>query len=368
MSSIPIPASLLVWTCLANLACSGGKGLESKSGVATNEDFGPLLERAVTEVIVPTYATLYDRALALSACAETLAQDLTDEQLAQCQEAWIAARVPWERSEGFLFGPVADRGIDPAVDSWPVDYNQLNALMASDTTLNVDTLTQNLGGGLKGFHTIEFLLWGNDHQRTATDLLAAPRELEYLVAVTGALVSDTQALWMAWAGSGSEMSYGEQFSRAGKRGGLYPHQLDALHELIGGMIAICDEVAYGKLAEPHHTRDPNLIESQFSRNSLRDFADNIRSVQNIYFGALDGAASGDSLSAVVEDYAPELDDKLRMQLARSIGAIEAIGKGGLTFRDVVLDSAHDAAIEKAERSIGELMETLNDEMLPMFAH
>ena len=36
---------------------------------------------------------------------------------------WITAREPWETSEAFLFGPVADKGLDPNMDSWPLDVD-----------------------------------------------------------------------------------------------------------------------------------------------------------------------------------------------------------------------------------------------------
>ena len=45
--------------------------------------------------------------------------------------AWVAARVPWEQSEGFLFGPVDTFGYDPAMDSWPVNRTDLDAVLAS---------------------------------------------------------------------------------------------------------------------------------------------------------------------------------------------------------------------------------------------
>ena len=37
--------------------------------------------------------------------------------------AWITAREPWEESEAFLFGPVDELGLDPNMDSWPLDQN-----------------------------------------------------------------------------------------------------------------------------------------------------------------------------------------------------------------------------------------------------
>lgn len=140
-----------------------------------------------------------------------------------------------------------------------------------------------------------------------------------------------------------------------------------MQELLGGLIGICDEVAFGKIAEPHRARDPNLIESQFSFNSLRDFADNIRSVQNVYLGSLDGSAVEHSLSSVVARFDPELDRSVRQLIQSSIASIDAIGAGGITFRDAITDPTKDQVIAAAEQEIGSLMDLLTGQVLPLFA-
>ncbi len=348
-------------------ACGSGAGNSERSGAATGEDFGPLLADTVNHVIIPTYADLHEKAYGLEICVQQLQTASTDTQLTACQNAWVAARVPWEQSEGFLFGPVTDQGLDPAMDSWPVDHQQLEALLASGVMLSADSIMSNLGGGMKGFHTIEYLLWGMDHSRTATDWATAPRELEYLLALTEALSDDTHQLHQSWVGTTGALGYGEKFASAGKAQGLYSSQLDAVQELIGGMLDICDEVAFGKIAEPYKARDPNLIESQFSYNSLLDFADNIRSVQNIYLASLDGSQANNSLSMLVAKFDTALDASVTAQIEAAIAAILAIGAGGLTFREAILDPKNDAAIEKAQTEIAALMDILNGAIMPLFA-
>jgi uncharacterized iron-regulated protein len=352
---------------LAVSACSSGGGTQEGAGALAEQDFSHILDSAVNDVIVPTYASLHDEATKLETCTATLAKDATDEQLDSCRKAWVAAREPWERSEGFLFGPVADEGLDPALDSWPVDHQQLEALMDSSVELSADAITSNLGGGMKGFHTIEYLLWGQDHDRTAADLEAAPREAEYLVALTQALANDTETLLELWKGSDDDDGFGERFARSGTDDGLYSTALDAVQELIGGMVGICDEVAFGKIAEPYKARDPNLIESQFSYNSLLDFADNIRSIKNVYLGSLDGEVGERSLSRLIADHDAALDERVRDQVDRAIDAILAIGDDGRTFRDAILDPARDRSIETAQAEIASLMNLLSGEVLPLFA-
>jgi uncharacterized iron-regulated protein len=359
----------LSWLALVLLlsACSSGQGNAEETGAATGEDFSLMLKDTVNNVIIQTYGDLHERSKDLEACTKTLNEHPTDAQLTACQTAWVKARVPWEQSEGFLFGPVTDQGLDPAMDSWPVDHQQLDALLESDVTLSAETITSNLGGGMKGFHTIEYLLWGMEHDRTASDLAAAPRERSYLSALTEALSKDTEQLQKSWVGTEKQPGYGERFAGAGESDGLYSSALDAVQELIGGMLDIGDEVAFGKIAEPYQARDPNLIESQFSYNSIPDFADNIRSVQNVYLGSRDATVGKNSLSNIVAKYDEALDSRVKTEIEEAIVAITAMGKDGVTFRDAILDSKYDKRIENAQSKVAELMDTLNGEVLPLFA-
>jgi predicted lipoprotein len=367
LSITPLLESVGLCLTLCAVACGSGGGSSRSSGAATGEDFTLVLADTVNNVIVPTYASLHARAADMSACVAQLEATPDEAQLTKCRNAWIAARVPWEQSEGFLFGPVTDEGLDPAMDTWPVDHQQLNALLASTVELSADSIASNLGGGLKGFHTIEYLLWGMNHERTASDLASSPREMKYLLALTEALSNDTKQLVESWTGIDGKPGFGQKFAAAGTSAGLYSLQIDAVQELIGGMIEICDEVAFGKIAEPYKARDPNLVESQFSYNSLLDFADNIRSIQNIYFASRDQTPAINSLSKIVAKYAPEADARIIEQIDRSIGAIQAIGADGVTFRDAVMDSKYDAVIVNAQTEIGTLMDRFSGEVLPLFA-
>ena len=330
-------------------------------------DYYNILESTVTSVIVPTYKDLYDAATDLHEAVEAMAADTSDDNLDAARDAWKAARVPWEQSEAFLFGPVADQGLDPALDSWPVDYVQLDQVLASGLDLTADTITENLGGGLKGFHTIEYLLWG-DNTKVAADFGDDPREIEYLVAVTESLMNDAETLYKAWE-SGSEddgyEGFGESFYLAGQDGGRYFSQTDAVQQLINGMTDICDEVANGKIGDPYKEKDVSLVESQFSYNSIQDFTDNIRSVQNIYLGTY-----GENGSAGLTDFVSEqdngLDEQVKQEIAAAITAIENITDvAEMPFRDAVTDADKADEIEAAQAAIQTVMDTLAGDVMAL---
>ncbi len=227
--------------------------------------------------------------------------------------------MPWEQSEGFLFGPVDTEGIDPSIDSWPVNVADLDAVLASGDPLTKESIDA-LEGTLKGFHTIEYLLFGTDGGKTAAEL--TPRELEYLDAVTQSLVGAVSRLREAWDPAGDDFS--ATVATAGEPGNsVYTSQSQAVQEIINGLIVICDEVGNGKISDPFDQQDRSLEESQFSNNSNADFADNIRSVQNIYLGGYEGR-SGVGVQGLVQAADPALDDTIVAQIDAAITAIVAM--------------------------------------------
>ncbi len=341
--------------CLALFATACGDSDDSShDGNGNPYDFEPILRDEVQNVIVPTYKNLADNAATLATLVDALAEK---DDLKAAQQQWITTRVPWEQSEAFLFGPVADYGLDPALDSWPVDRVQLDQVLASRLELTPDSITENLGGGLKGFHTIEYLLFGVDGTRTLAELEDTDRMMEYLSAVTQALAIDADTLYKAWA-SGSEdegyENFGEAFHLAGQEGGRYYSQLDAMQQLVNGCAEIANEVANGKIADPFDESDTELVESQFSYNSLQDFSDNIRSIENIYNG-LDG---GFCLSTYVTEKNADLDTRVRSEIQATIDAIQAISPDNdPPFRDAITDASLGDEIEAAQAACRKLEET-----------
>lgn len=317
-------------------------------------DATAVLADVPSKVIFPTYVDLEAKANALHAAVVTLDASTTDDNLAAAQESWRATRRPWEQSEGFLFGPVETEGIDPSIDSWPVNQADLNAVLASGQTLTKESI-DGLEGTLKGFHTIEYLLFGTG-SKVAADLTA--RELEYLLAVTESLQGAVTQLRQAWDPTGGNFS--ATVATAGQSGNsVYTSQSQALQELINGMIGICDEVGNGKISDPFDQQDRSLEESQFSNNSNADFADNIRSVQNLYLGQY-GATSGTGIRALVQAKQPSLDATITSQTQ---AAIDAIGQMTPTFGEAI--TSNQAAVEAARAAVGTLRQTLESQLLPL---
>jgi putative iron-regulated protein len=126
------------------------------------------------------------------------------------------------------------------------------------------------------------------------------------------------------------------------------------------MSGICDEVANGKIADPYDAHDPNLVESQYSYNSILDFADNLRSVENAYTGDVPAAGStGRGLDEVVRAIDPALDARFRAELADAIAKLQAIPD---PFRDAITTPAAYPAIEAAQAAIRTVQTTIDGDL------
>ena len=152
------------------------KGLEGLkaliAGKAGEEELRPIVEQYVDDVVLPTYAELARRNAALYDTVVALGENPSDQAFATACQAWLSAREPWETSEAFLFGPVDEMGLDPNMDSWPLDQVAITNILTSG---NYDALNWSddddddsieAAQALRGFHTLEYLLFMDGKPRT----------------------------------------------------------------------------------------------------------------------------------------------------------------------------------------------------------
>ncbi|RYZ58420.1 MAG: peptidase M75 [Proteobacteria bacterium] len=341
-------SSAALLTMISCGGSSGGGGGDDGSTLALQVQQKAILAQFANFVIVPTYSELAEKSAALKAATDTFAGAQTQANLDAARAAWIATRIPWERSEAFLFGPVDSNGYDPAMDDWPLDHTKLDATVAAGST---DVATAETD--VKGFHAIEFLLWGYNKSKTLASITTA--EDNYLKLLTADHVRVTALLRDSWK-EGSP-SYATVFTTAGESGNdIYTSPQAAVQEMLEAMIGIADEVANGKISGPYKDQDSNKVESQFSYNSLVDFQDNLYSLRNVYFGSRDGTAATASLSTFVKAKDAALDVQVRAEIEAAIASIGLIPE---PFRDSLKDPAAAPTIDAAIAAINTLGETLN---------
>ena len=148
--------------------------LKSYFGENINDDatLDPVIKQYVDAVVLPTYKDLAQKNAALDTAVRAFKNNPSDDAFAKCADAWLTAREPWESSEAFLFGPVDELGLDPNMDSWPLDQAQIAQILNSQDFTNLnwkdgDTDDKiEAAQNLRGFHTLEFLIFKDGKART----------------------------------------------------------------------------------------------------------------------------------------------------------------------------------------------------------
>lgn len=129
------------------------------------------LDAIVDDTIRTGYATMIVGADALAASLTTLKADGSATNVTAARTAWRKVRSAWESSEAYIVAtaPTVGDSTDGNVDSWPVPTktdieNNLKEWDGKDQTI-IDT-----DGDKKGFHGIEYFLFGNgEAEESAAD-------------------------------------------------------------------------------------------------------------------------------------------------------------------------------------------------------
>lgn len=139
----------------------------------SDEALDAVVDNYVDAVVLPTYKDLMEKNGNLYNKVVALATTPTNEAFEAACNAWLAAREPWEKSEAFLFGPVDALGLDPNMDSWPLDQDAIVQILTSGNFDDLDWSDEDgdeaieAAQSVRGFHTLEYLLFKDGNPRRA---------------------------------------------------------------------------------------------------------------------------------------------------------------------------------------------------------
>lgn len=327
--------------------------------------------------VLDTYANIafakYEDSLttaqALQAAVDALIANPSDDTLAAARQAWLDARVPYQQTEVFRFGNAIVDDWEGLVNAWPldeglidyvdasyggatdenefaalnvianasftvagldVDASQITPALIADTLNEADGVETNVA---RGYHAIEFLLWGQDlngtnpgaGDRPYTDYVVGggctngncDRRADYLSSATELLVQDLAWITGQWSENGAARN-----------------ELTA--DVDAGIVAILTgmgSLSYGEQAGERMRlglmlNDPEEEHDCFSDNTHNSHYYDGKGVQNVYLGAyerIDGTVvSGPSLSDLVADQNPELDAEMTNKLETTMLALSDI--------------------------------------------
>ena len=212
--------------------------------------------------VLDTYAdiahAMYEDALitaeTLQSAVAQLVASPSRATLLRARAAWIAARQPYQQTEGYRFGNAAVDDWEGKVNAWPLDEGLIDyvdtsygkdskdnpfytanvianpSLRLGGKTIDASKITPELISGTlhevdgveanvaSGYHAIEFLLWGQDLNGTGPGAGNRPhtdfdtkncthgncdRRAQYLTAATELLISDLKDMVGQWAPGGA---------------------------------------------------------------------------------------------------------------------------------------------------------------------
>ena len=361
---------LLAAIAIMTVSCSDSKNDDDGTGGGDETaSYTELIATYVDNVVIPTYADMKNKAWVLNEKVSSFKENQTQANLDAICVAWKDVRAPWEKTEAFLFGPCGDMGldVDPNIDTWPFDMVAFENLIAGSAPLTLATVSH-YDETIRGFHTIEYLVFNAGNPRSVASNPMSDRELAYLDAATQVLRNDCIRVWTGWRGLSNldardqeaieEMeavdywdvsdyltrlganSYADVFKGAKRP---YTSEENVVEEIIDGITTIALEVAENKIALPASDGDVNQVESQFALNSLTDFTNNIISIENAYNGTLSGTKAVNSLASFVASKDDALDEDIRNAIANAKAKINAITA---PFRNNLNDTSNiNAAVE-----------------------
>ena len=336
------------------------------------------------DIALAGYSDSLVTALALQDAIDALVAAPSVETLDAARTAWIASRVPYQQTEVFRFGnPIVDDW-EGKVNAWPLDEGLMDYVDASYggptdenefAALNVianptfsiagmdvdaTSITPALIGDVlneadgietnvaRGYHAIEFLLWGQDlngtdagaGDRPYTDFVQGDgctggncdRRIDYLTAATDLLITDLEFIIDQWDEDGAART-------------------DLLADPDAGIVAMITgmgSLSYGEQAGQRMRlglmlNDPEEEHDCFSDNTHNSHYYDGKGVQNVYLGRyerIDGTVvEGPGLTSLVAAVDPALDSEVRSKLDITMGALTAIvtaAENGMAY-DQMLD-------------------------------
>ncbi len=366
--------SLALTGVFAFTACSSDDDKKEDSKIEIlDAEYDAIINQYVDAVVLPTYNDLKTKNSALYEAVVAFGNAPSDANFQAVCNAWLAAREPWESSEAFLFGPVADYGLDPNMDSWPLDQEAIVKLLESQQwnemewtgDYNEDDEAIAAAQNVRGFHTLEFLAFRDGKARTLTDVAAdgeaanavyneanATAWAQYMRNTAQLLVNDVTTLVDAW-----NNGYATSFKN--HNGGDFTSGLSCIEQLIDGCIDIAGEVGDAKIGDPYSLYVSGktnealyAVESWYSWHSRDDYTNNILSIRNAYYGSRDGNINNHSLSKLVAKYNATLDTKVKDAINTAADAIQAIPQ---PFRNNINSSEARAAMETCA-DLGDILE------------
>ena len=290
-----------------------------------------------------SYNTSLASAIALDSAIDNFLAEPSQVRLDAAKRAWLRARDDYGVTEIYRFyeGPIdnEESGPEGLINAWPLDESYIDYVEGSPSagiinntgefpSIDADLLLSLNEVGAEenvstGWHAIEFLLWGQDHNadgagyRPVEDYTVnanADRRSAYLALTSDILIGHLTDMVEAWKpGAGN---YRSQF--------VSKDEDEALQDIITGIGEMSrGELAGERMQVAYEARSQEDEHSCFSDNTVADIVANALGVQRVYLGQYGGVTGPGIIDLVAEEDA-ELADTLEEQINRSVTLARSI--------------------------------------------
>lgn len=375
--------------------------LTSSVSIAETASDKPVLHH-YADIAAAVYGDSLTTAKDLQKAVDALIALPNDKTLEAAKAAWRAARVPYQQSEAYRFGnPIVDDW-EGKVNAWPLDEGLIDyvdkdsygtesdenpAYTANiiankkltiagkdvDATVINKQLLQNLheadeveANVSRGYHAIEFLLWGQDLNGTKAGAGArkasdydtkhcsnghCDRRGAYLKAATALLIDDLTWMTKQWAEKGKART--DLLAKSEK---------EALATIVTGI----GSLSYGELAGERiklglMLHDPEEEQDCFSDNTHNSHFYDAKGIQNVYLGRyqrVDGSTlTGPSISSLIAKKDAAVDKALQTRFSTTVKAMQSLvdtAKGGEAY-DQMIGEGNKAGNKKVQTAIDALV-------------
>lgn len=347
----------------------GSYKLLSRDPQAYAFDVTPQVQ-AYAELVYESYTAAVKSADKMRSQIDAFLRSPSKASLKAARKAWVEARPDYLVTEVFRFydGPI-DQGLDgspgpePRINAWPLNEAFIDAVkgqpaagiinntsipMTRESILAQDQVRDE-SDVTTGWHAIEFLLWGQDHDpsgpgnRPHTDYFPGETKRErrrlYLKTVTEILLSDLERLQAAWAPE--QDNYRRYFLSLESR--------EALGRVINGVAnLIGHEQAIERLAVALDSGDQEDEHSCFSDTTHQDHLYDLRGAYNVWIGSSGEEESERSLRQLVTNIDPAMAVQTDKLFAQALAAIALMDQ---PFDSILRSEADSPARQRAEKVI-----------------